>query len=71
MHILQRYLLATVVATGLALATAPSFAQAQQSFPGRPVRLVLSSTPKEYNKILREQLETVSKVVRDAGLRPK
>ena len=44
MHILQRYLLATVVATGLALATAPSFAQAQQSFPGRPVRLVLSST---------------------------
>lgn len=29
------------------------------------------STPEEYNKILRAQIETLSKLVRDAGLRPK
>ena len=28
-------------------------------------------TPEAYDKILREQLETVSRLVRDAGLRPK
>ncbi len=29
------------------------------------------STPEELDKILREQIETLSKVVRDAGLRPR
>ena len=29
------------------------------------------TTPEEFDKILREQIETLSKVVRDAGLRPK
>ena len=29
------------------------------------------STPEEYDKIVRGQIETLSKVVRDAGLRPK
>jgi tripartite-type tricarboxylate transporter receptor subunit TctC len=29
------------------------------------------STPEEYDKILREQIATLSRVVRDAGLRPK
>ena len=29
------------------------------------------STPSEFDAILRAQIETLSKVVRDAGLRPK
>ena len=29
------------------------------------------TTPEEYDKILREQIETLTKLVRDAGLRPK
>jgi tripartite-type tricarboxylate transporter receptor subunit TctC len=29
------------------------------------------STPEEYDKILRTQIETLSKLVRDVGLRPK
>jgi tripartite-type tricarboxylate transporter receptor subunit TctC len=29
------------------------------------------TTPEEYDKILREQIATLSKVVKDAGLRPK
>ena len=29
------------------------------------------TTPEEYDKILRGQIETFSKLVRDAGLRPK
>ena len=29
------------------------------------------SSPEEYNKILRDQMQTLAKLVRDAGLRPK
>jgi len=33
--------------------------------------VVDSSTPEEYNKILRGQIQTLTKLVQDAGLRPK
>ena len=29
------------------------------------------TTPQEYDRILRAQIETLSRVVRDAGLRPR
>jgi tripartite-type tricarboxylate transporter receptor subunit TctC len=32
---------ATVIATGVAIAAAPGFAQAQQKFPGKPVRVIV------------------------------
>jgi len=41
MRSLQRVVFATVVATGIALAAAPGFAQAQQKFPSKPVRIVV------------------------------
>jgi len=41
---LQQHRLANVIVTGFALAAASSLAWAQQAFPNKPVRLVLSST---------------------------
>ena len=40
----QRHLFATVVIAGVALA-APGISQAQQTYPSKPIRLVISSTP--------------------------
>jgi tripartite-type tricarboxylate transporter receptor subunit TctC len=34
---------ATVIATGVAIAAAPGFAQAQQKFPSKPVRIIVSN----------------------------
>ena len=62
---------ATVVVTGVALAAAPGTTQAQQNFPSKPIRLVASTTAEEYNEILRVQIQTLFKLVLDAGLRPK
>ena len=43
MQPLQR-LVSTVVVTGIALAAAPGYAQAQAGFPAKPVRMVTSTT---------------------------
>ena len=40
----QRLAFATVVATGIVLAAAPRIPQAQQNFPSKPIRLVISTT---------------------------
>jgi len=40
----QRLAFATVVATGIALAAAPRIPQAQQNFPSKPIRMVISTT---------------------------
>lgn len=42
---LQRVMFATVIATGVALATAPGIAQVQQKFPTKPIRLVVGYPP--------------------------
>jgi tripartite-type tricarboxylate transporter receptor subunit TctC len=80
MRALQRVIFASVVATGVALAAAPGLAQAQEKFPRildlPDVKERLQSmgfyleptTPEEYDKILRRQIESLSRVARDAGL---
>jgi len=40
----QRLAFATVVATGIVLAAAPRIPQAQQNFPSKPIRMVISTT---------------------------
>jgi len=45
MRSLQRVMFATVIATGVALATAPGIAQVQQKFPTKPIRLVVGYPP--------------------------
>jgi tripartite-type tricarboxylate transporter receptor subunit TctC len=44
MQAAQRIVFATVVVTGVALAAAPGMPQAQQNYPGKPIRVVISST---------------------------
>jgi tripartite-type tricarboxylate transporter receptor subunit TctC len=43
MRMLQKVAFAAVVATGVAIAAAPGFAQTQQKFPAKPVRFVVSN----------------------------
>ena len=43
MRALPRVVIATVVATGIAIAAAPGLAQAQQKFPSKPVRIVVTN----------------------------
>jgi tripartite-type tricarboxylate transporter receptor subunit TctC len=44
MQTVYRSVLAVAVVTGVALGAAPAFVQAQQKFPSKPVRLVVSTT---------------------------
>ena len=41
---MQRIVFATVVVTGVALAAAPGMPQAQQNYPSKPIRVVVSTT---------------------------
>lgn len=41
MHALQRAVEATVIAAGVAAAAAQSFAQSQEQYPTKPVRLIV------------------------------
>ena len=45
MRTLQRVMFASVVVTGVALVAVPGFAQAQQKFPSKPIRLVVGGHP--------------------------
>jgi len=45
----------------------PDIKERLQAFGYAPA----STTPEEYDRILREQIDTLSRVVRDVGLRPK
>ena len=45
MHSLTRIALATATAAGIAILSLPSYAQAQQKFPSKPIRLLVAYPP--------------------------
>ena len=56
MRALQSITIATVIATGVAVAVAPEIAQAEQKFPSKPARIIVPSTAGS-------QVDTIARII--------
>lgn len=72
MHTLQGFIFSTVFALNVVMAAAPGFAHAQQKFPSKPVGFVpVPTTPEDFDKIVRTDIETFKEMAQAAGLRAR